>query len=111
MVSAVSEETPSEHAEDEIRRQSIVEQLRKNGVHIDDNGKTLSTEERTSLPSQSSDFADDEASKVRAFFIAEKRISHSRAKETKLFSNSSSVKDTRRNNFGFLPFLRTISLC
>ncbi|KHJ89896.1 hypothetical protein OESDEN_10268, partial [Oesophagostomum dentatum] len=62
-IATVAEEIRSELAQDEIRRQNILEQLRKSGVYVDGSGKT-STEERTPLPSQSSELADDETSKI-----------------------------------------------
>ena len=53
----------NDYFQEEIRRQNIVEQLRKSGVYVDGNGKA-SMEERIPLPSQSSDLADDETSKA-----------------------------------------------
>ncbi|KAK6026213.1 hypothetical protein OSTOST_07866, partial [Ostertagia ostertagi] len=46
--------------QDSARRQLIVEQLRKNGVYVDENGRTVVPKERTPLSSQGTEPVDEE---------------------------------------------------
>ncbi|EYC20062.1 hypothetical protein Y032_0023g847 [Ancylostoma ceylanicum] len=59
MASAVADEIRGEVLQDDVRRQHIVEQLKKNGVFVDGTDK-VAPEKRTPLPSQSSEFAEEE---------------------------------------------------
>ncbi|KAL6728039.1 hypothetical protein Aduo_009851 [Ancylostoma duodenale] len=63
VTTAGADEVRGDVMEDDVRRQHIVEQLKKNGVFVDGTDKA-SAEKRTPLPSQSSEFADDEVVKT-----------------------------------------------
>ncbi|KAK6741419.1 hypothetical protein RB195_009335 [Necator americanus] len=58
----VPEDVEAEIVQDNIRRQYVVEQLKKNGVFIDESSRT-SVEERLLLPSQNSEFIENDVEK------------------------------------------------